>query len=38
LIRQYHDRSAMMVQLKAQILQFEFPERDEQWDVSISDR
>jgi hypothetical protein len=38
LIRRYHDRSAEMVQLKAQILGFEFPAQDEQWDVSMSDR
>jgi len=38
LIRRYHDRSAVMVQLKAQILQFEFSEQNEQWDVCMSNR
>jgi len=36
LIKHHHEGTSEMIQLKQQILAFEFPEGDEQWDVSIS--
>jgi hypothetical protein len=38
LIKQHHEGCAEMIQMKDQILAFEFPEKDEQWDVSTSAR
>jgi len=38
LIKHHHEGTAEMIQSKQQILAFEFPEVDEQWDVSGSDR
>ena len=36
LIKHHHEGTLEMIQLKQQILAFEFPEGDKQWDVSIS--
>ena len=37
LIKLHHEDSAGMIQLKTQIVAFEFPENDEQWGVSTND-
>jgi hypothetical protein len=38
LIRQHHEDSLEMIRLKAQILAFEYPEMDEQWDTHTTAR